>query len=182
MSMDRSRGTINPGARRRDHSLELELGTDDVAKWYAARRGHSLINYGVSAGHIPMRIHVMTARTSPHSAPHIPQLPKLQTIARSPRRARQIACSDRKCFHQGALAEGMGINYTPGASHWESWRCSVWRRNTMPRAGHLRYNSLLEPETGVAALEEVIAAAAATGAQLHVATLPAWAQAHAAVD
>src|ERR1035438_5159138 len=29
-------------------SLELEAGTDDVAKWYAAREGKSLINFGVS--------------------------------------------------------------------------------------------------------------------------------------
>src|SRR5581483_6773601 len=33
-------------------SLELEVGTDDVAGWYAQREGKSLINYGVSSGHI----------------------------------------------------------------------------------------------------------------------------------
>src|SRR5690348_3722257 len=40
-------------------SLELEAGTDDVDKWYAAREGKSLINYGVSIGHIPVRMKVM---------------------------------------------------------------------------------------------------------------------------
>lgn len=43
-------------------SLELELGTDDVETWYAARHDKSLINYGVSVGHIPMRIRVMTGQ------------------------------------------------------------------------------------------------------------------------
>src|SRR6202008_1507523 len=40
-------------------SLELEAGTDDVDRWYAAREGKSLINYGVSIGHIPVRMKVM---------------------------------------------------------------------------------------------------------------------------
>jgi hypothetical protein len=55
-------------------SLELELGTYDVDKWYAAREGKSLINFGVSAGHIPMRIRVMTGQEVPSlSAIHTPE-------------------------------------------------------------------------------------------------------------
>jgi Amidohydrolase family len=37
-------------------SLELEAGTADVAGWYAKREGKSLINFGVSIGHIPVRM------------------------------------------------------------------------------------------------------------------------------
>src|SRR5215470_11643789 len=40
-------------------SLELEAGTDDVDKWYADREGKALINYGVSIGHIPVRMNVL---------------------------------------------------------------------------------------------------------------------------
>ncbi len=40
-------------------SLELEAGTGDVAGWYAEREGKSLINFGVSIGHIPSRMKVM---------------------------------------------------------------------------------------------------------------------------
>src|SRR6266404_1171838 len=40
-------------------SLELEAGTDEVDRWYAAREGKSLINFGVSIGHIPVRMKVM---------------------------------------------------------------------------------------------------------------------------
>ena len=39
-------------------SLELEAGTDDVDRWYAAREGKALINFGVSIGHIPVRMKV----------------------------------------------------------------------------------------------------------------------------
>ena len=71
---------------------------------------------------------------------------------------------------QGALAEGMGINYTPGASHWEILEMfRMAEKYHAPLQVHLRYSSLLEPESGMAALEEVIAAAAITGARLHVA-------------
>src|SRR5882762_6868695 len=40
-------------------SLELEAGTADVDAWYAKREGKSLINYGVSIGHIPVRMKVI---------------------------------------------------------------------------------------------------------------------------
>jgi len=45
-------------------SLELEAGTADVDSWYAAREGKSLINYGVSIGHIPVRTKVLTKISS----------------------------------------------------------------------------------------------------------------------
>src|SRR5262249_28769926 len=53
----------NYGFQARDGvttSLELEAGTDDFAKWYAEREGKSLINFGVSIGHIPFRATVMS--------------------------------------------------------------------------------------------------------------------------
>src|ERR1700674_6079 len=40
-------------------SLELEAGTDDVDRWYATREEKSLINFGVSIGHIPVRMKVL---------------------------------------------------------------------------------------------------------------------------
>ncbi len=40
-------------------ALELETGTADVDRWYAEREGKTLINYGVSVGHVPVRIKVM---------------------------------------------------------------------------------------------------------------------------
>jgi dihydroorotase len=70
---------------------------------------------------------------------------------------------------QGALAEGMGINYTPGASRWEIVEMfRIAAKYNAPVHVHLRYAGLIEPETGLNAIEEVIAAAAVTGAPLHV--------------
>jgi N-acyl-D-aspartate/D-glutamate deacylase len=63
----------------------------------------------------------------------------------------------------------MGINYTEAASHGEI--VDVFKVAAAHGASvhvHLRYNGLKEPHTWLAAVEEVIAAAASTGAPLHV--------------
>jgi len=74
-----------------------------------------------------------------------------------------------KGFREGALAEGMGINYTPGATHQEIVEMfRIAARHGGSVHVHLRYGGLKEPNTGLAALEEVTAAAASTGAPLHV--------------
>jgi len=145
-------------------SLELEAGTDDVDRWYAVREGKSLINFGVSIGHIPVRMKVM-------GDPQGGMLPTGDAAHRaaSPEEFAKITAAVDKGFRQGALAEGMGVNYTPGATHWEI--VEMFRIAAKYGASvhvHLRYGGLKEPNTGLAALEEVLAAAAATGAPLHV--------------
>src|SRR5450432_4620537 len=92
-------------------SLELEVGTDDVAKWYGAREGKSLINVGVSIGHIPVRMKVMHDLGT-----FLPTGDAAHRAANSEELAEMIAAVDRG-FRQGALAEGMGVNYTAAASH-----------------------------------------------------------------
>src|ERR1700720_157734 len=145
-------------------SLELEAGTDDVDRWYSLREGKSLINFGVSIGHIPVRMRVM-------GDPQSGMLPTGEAAHRaaSPEELGKITAAIEKGFRQGALAEGMGVNYTPGATHWEI--VEMFRVAAKYGASvhvHLRYGGLKEPNTGLAALEEVLAAAAATGAPLHV--------------
>jgi N-acyl-D-aspartate/D-glutamate deacylase len=144
-------------------SLELEAGTDDVEKWYAAREGKSLINFGVSIGHIPVRGTIMAKSDSGQA------VDEANHRLASPEELAKIVERIEAGFKQGALAEGMGINYTPGASHWEI--VEVFRVAAKYGGSvhvHLRYAGGKEPETGLSALEEVVAAAAATGAPLHV--------------
>src|SRR5438445_2065559 len=145
-------------------SLELEAGTEDVDRWYSLREGKSLINFGVSIGHIPVRMRVM-------GDPQSGMLPTGDAAHRdaSPEEFDKFSVAIDKCFRRGALAEGMGVNYTPGATHWEI--VEMFRIAAKYGASvhvHLRYGGLKEPNTGLAALEEVLAAAAATGAPLHV--------------
>jgi len=144
-------------------SLELELGSADVAGWYKQREGKSLINFGVSVGHIPVRMKVM------HDPGGMLPTGDAAHRAATSEELGEISADMERGFREGALAEGMGVNYTAAASHWEIVEMfRIAARYGASVHVHLRYAGLKEPMTGVAALEEVIAAAAATGAPLHV--------------
>jgi N-acyl-D-aspartate/D-glutamate deacylase len=144
-------------------SLELEAGTDDVDKWYAEREGRSLINFGVSVGHIPVRMRVMkdpgTFLPTGDAAHREATAGELKEIDEGIHRG----------LERGALAVGMGINYTAAATHDEI--LDVFRIAAAANASvhvHLRHAGLKEPTTGLVGLQEVIADAAASGAPLHV--------------
>ena len=144
-------------------SLELEVGTDDVDAWYAQREGKTLINFGVSVGHIPVRMKVM------HEPGNF--LPTGDAAHReaTPQELEEIKNQIHRGLQRGALAVGMGINYTAAASHDEI--VDIFRVASAENATvhvHLRHAGLKEPTTGLVGIEEVIAAAASTGAPLHV--------------
>ena len=144
-------------------SLELEAGTADVDQWYARREGKSLINFGVSAGHIPVRMRVMK-----DAGAFLPVGDAAHRQA-TPAELQQIDDDIEKGLRHGALAVGMGINYTAAATHDEI--VDVFGLAAKYGASvhvHLRHAGLQEPTTGLVGIEEVIAAAAATGAPLHV--------------
>ncbi len=144
-------------------SLELEVGTDDVDAWYAARAGKSLINFGVSVGHVPVRMKVM------HDPSDFLPSGDAEHKKASDNEISEMANVLAKGLDRGALAVGMGIAYTEAASHEEIVRMfQVAAKYHAPVHVHLRYYGAKEPLTGLVGLEEVIAAAAATGAPLHV--------------
>ncbi len=144
-------------------SLELELGTDDVGNWYAARQGKSLINFGVSIGHIPVRMKVL------HDSGTFLPTGDAARRAATPEELARIRAEMEKGFREGALAEGMGVNYTPDASHAEIVEMfKIAAKYGASVHVHLLWAGIKEPMTGLAALEEVLAAAASTGAPLHV--------------
>jgi len=144
-------------------SLELERGVANVDSWYAQREGKSLINYGASVGHIPVRMAIM------HDPGTFLPVGDAARRAATAEEVEQIRAAIAKGLQQGALAVGMGINYTSAASHAEI--VEVFKVAAAYHASvhvHLRYAGMKEPTSGLAAIEEVIAAAASTGAPLHV--------------
>jgi N-acyl-D-aspartate/D-glutamate deacylase len=69
----------------------------------------------------------------------------------------------------GGLGVGMGIEYTPGASHEEVIRMfRVAAERGVPVFTHVRGGNLVDPNSGIESVEEVIGAAAITGAALHI--------------
>src|SRR5688572_14888114 len=144
---------------------ELEVGTADVNAWYAAREGKMPIHFAVSVGHIPCRMAVMG------------DTPAFLPAAKSGAATRiatdeQLAALRTMIEHgldQGAVAVGFGLQYTPGATHWES--LEIFRVAARFGASchlHMRAKGGTGPQNVFSAVEELIAATAVTGAPSHV--------------
>ena len=117
----------------------------------------------MSAGHIPVRMKVLKDPGS-----HLPTGDAAHRIATAEELS-QTKTAIEDGLKQGAVAVGMGINYTEGASREEILEIfRVAAKHNSPVHVHLRNAGILDPNNGIAGLEEVIAAAAATGAPLHV--------------
>src|SRR3989441_10800173 len=94
-------------------ALELELGTSDVAAWYREREGGERINYGVSIGHIKVRMAVMH-----DSGTRMPVSDGAYRAA-SPVQITEIAKRIEIGLREGAVDIGAGFPYTPAATRGE---------------------------------------------------------------
>jgi len=136
-------------------SLELELGTADVAAWYGERSAGERINYGVSIGHIKVRMAVM------HDSGLVMPVGDGAYRPATPAQIDEIAQRIETGLRLGAVDIGAGFPYTPAATREEL--LAVFRvaaRTKTPVHVHIR--------PGVAGLEEALALAGETGAPLHV--------------
>ncbi len=144
-------------------ALELEVGTADVPGWYAERAGKALINYGVSIGHIRVRMAVFN---DPGAF-----LPTADG-AKKPASPAEIAEMQRRIgqgLEQGALGVGFGVNYTPATTRWELVQMfQVAANHKAPVFVHVRGSAPTEPGGSVESFIEAIGAAAITGAPLHI--------------
>lgn len=147
-------------------ALELEIGVPDVAEFLKPKEGHSLIHYGTSASHVAAR---SLAFGMPLPSREI--LPKTGVATEQPATKEQIVRIENRLraeLDAGGLAIGMGIQYTPGATRLEvidMFRLAAERR--VPVYTHMRSSGGVEPGA-IEAASEVIAAAAISGAPLHI--------------
>ncbi|MBK9171344.1 MAG: amidohydrolase family protein [Bryobacterales bacterium] len=132
--------------------LELEIGTDDVAGWYAAREGKTLVNFGTSVGHPPIR-RAVTGDTGRREA--------------TPEEIAEIGRRLDEGLRLGAPTAGFGLAYTPAASRLEIMEMYriVARHGAV---GHVHMRSAAGGGSPVEALQEMIAVAAVTGASVQV--------------
>ena len=136
--------------------FELEVGTGDVAAWYAARAKGQIVSYGVSVGHIKARMKVL-------GDPGTALLPAGigGTGPASEAQVAEMEAMLRKGLADGAVAVGFGSAYTPGATMGEIERMfRVAAEGGASAHIHLR--------NGVPGLDSTIAAAAAARAKLHI--------------
>ncbi len=141
-------------------ALELEGGTDDIDRWYDERAGKAIINYGASVGHDQVRMRVMG---DPGKSTAIGAA---KTRASTDAELAAIVAAIDRGFRRGAIAAGMLIEFTPAATPWEI--LEVFRVAACHGACvHVHMRSLPE-EYYFLETEEVIAAAAASGAPAHI--------------
>ncbi|HJQ66808.1 MAG TPA: amidohydrolase family protein [Gemmatimonadales bacterium] len=136
-------------------ALELELGTSDVPGWYRERSVGEPINYGVSIGHIKVRMAVMH-----DSGTRMPVGDGAYRTA-SPEQIAEIAHRIEMGLREGAVDIGAGFPYTPAATPDEL--LAVFRvaaRTKTPVHTHII--------PGAAGLQAALALAGETGASLHV--------------
>ncbi len=143
--------------------LELEVGAADIDAWYGEREGNALVNYGASAGHIPVRMKVI-----PDPGNIVPIADAAYRQATDAEQAEILADIERG-LQRGALAVGFGIAYTIAASRWEI--LEVFRVAAKYDAAchvHMRGSGLIGPMDAIEGMEEILAASAITGARLHL--------------
>ena len=148
-------------------ALEMEIGAPDVAQFLSSKEGHSLIHYGTTASHVAARALIFGS-----PLPEGTILPKSGPATDQPATQEQIDQMQQRLraeFDAGALGVGMGIQYVPGATRLEvidMFRTAADRK--LPVYTHMRSFGRIEPGSAIEATEEVIGAAAITGAPLHI--------------
>lgn len=144
-------------------ALEMEVGSASVAAWYAEREGKSLINFGVTAGHVPARMAVLKDSGA--------WLPRDSAIAHraTAEENRQIKSLIQKGLDEGALGIGFGIAYVTGTRRdeiFDLFQLAAERKVTC--FVHARSHGAVEPGSAMESFQEIIADAVGTGASLHI--------------
>lgn len=143
--------------------LELEVGAADIDAWYGEREGSSLVNFGASAGHIPVRMKVI-----PDPGNIVPIADAAYRESTDAEMA-EILDDIERGLQRGGLAVGFGLAYTIAASRWEI--LEVFRVAAKYDAAchvHMRGSGLIGPMDSIEGMEEILAASAITGARLHL--------------
>jgi len=146
-------------------AFELEVGTADVDRWYAQRAGKVPLNFGVSAGHIQVRMTVMG--DAPAFLPGAKSGAALREA--TPAQIEALKQGIERGLNRGALGVGFGVAYTPVATSTELIAMfRVAAGHGAPCFVHVRYSGTAEPDSAMRGLQEALATALITGAPLHV--------------
>ncbi len=139
-------------------AFELEGGAFPVDEWYEEREGSWRIHFGATAAYGAARVLAFgeDERAATYEAATAEQIEAMQETL-------------REGLGDGALGVGLPLQYQPGASRAEIFRMF----QTAAEAGvtvfsHIRYAGVVEPESSISAVQEMIADAAGSGGSVHI--------------
>jgi dihydroorotase len=139
-------------------ALEMEGGVYPVDAWYAERASGWRINHGATVSQGGVRLEAMGGdeRAAAYDEATPDQIQRMQALV-------------EEGLSEGALGVGMGIQYTPGATREEIF--GLFRTSAkwgVTNFVHVRYAGLVEPESSISAVQEMIADAAGSGGSVHI--------------
>jgi N-acyl-D-glutamate deacylase len=154
-------------------ALELEAGTLPVAVAYERVAGEGRpINYGFSASWLFARIAEKEGMEPDGAVTFFQDAQRRKgwqhTLATPEETARILARVERG-LQEGALGIGILAGYAPGHGRKEAFAVAqLAARVGVPTFTHVRYQSVIEPQSSFESIAEVVSLAAATGARMHI--------------
>jgi len=136
-------------------AFELEVGTGNVAEWYADRGEGQIVNFGVSIGHIPVRMIVMD-----DPGDYLPAGAGGNGVA-SEEQVAKIVRRIEEGLEQGAVAVGFGWAYTPVATAAEIGAA-------MSVAAARGATAHMHTKSGINGVTEALQTAADAGVRFHI--------------
>jgi len=154
-------------------ALELEGGILPVSAAYdrVGREGRP-INYGFSASWLFARIAEKEAMEPSGAITFFQDAQKRkgwQFSLASPDETTRLVARVERGLQEGALGIGVLAGYAPGYGRKEAFAIAqLAARQRVPTFTHVRYMSVIEPESSFEAVAEIVSLAAATGAHMHI--------------
>jgi len=157
-------------------ALDLESGTLPIAAAYAhiAKEGRP-INYGFSASWLYARIAEKEGMEPTGAITFFQEAQRRKgwqfTLA-SPEETERIIARVERGLDEGALGIGVLAGYAPGYGRKEAFAVAqLAARTGVPAFTHVRYQSMIEPQSSFESMSEVVSLAAGTGAHMHISHL-----------
>ncbi|MCH7817776.1 MAG: amidohydrolase family protein [Proteobacteria bacterium] len=136
-------------------AFELEVGTATVGHWYNERAAGQVLNYGISIGHIPVRMALFGDEGT-----FLPTGPGGSGIA-GPDMLDRMAQMMRQGLVEGAVAMGFGLAYTPAATQTEF-------EMMLAIAAETQASVHIHTRGGLEGLRQIITSANKLGTPLHI--------------
>lgn len=144
-------------------TLQMESGAADQEAWHKKNAGQRLLNYGAGCGHSHARERFLKGEDYNLVVATKPQI-------------RQMADYLDGQLAAGALGMGFGLEYNPASTRWEvAEMFRVAGRYGASTHIHTRYGTLLEEQSNITAIQEVIANGLIHGAPVHIVHVPSMA-------
>lgn len=143
--------------------LQMEVGVPDLDTWHQVELGNRMANYGAGTSHTIARGVILGEAKSEEAVATEEQVNAMKQFV-------------DHALRRGGLGVGFGLEYQPASTRWEVLEMfRVAGRYHASCHVHTRYGTLMEDQSNITAVEEVLAASLISGAPIHIVHVPSMA-------